>query len=70
MSVEDSLSRDLTEGKVIVGVGVEEDSDCDSCSGPNVGQDYREDDQSVVEPEHHSQGENFEAITKEVSSGE
>ena len=37
---------------------------------PQGDQDYREDDQSVVEPEDHSQGEDFEESKQDVSSGE
>ena len=33
------------------------------------GQDYREDDQSVVEPEDHSQGEDLEEGEKDVTRG-
>ena len=33
------------------------------------GEDYREDDQSVVEPEDHSQGEDLEEGEKDVARG-
>ena len=36
---------------------------------PQAGQDYREDDQTVVQPEDHSQGEDLEECEKDVTRG-
>ena len=36
----------------------------------NRSQDYREDDQAMVEAKHHSEGEHFEECEEDVAGGE